>query len=93
MLVLFLNIVPRLAVEASETDIPTPSPIPAASNTLSTSGSAKYIYVESAVILKLGYLTAIYYKWCAYAVATLILPETVDTGLLLFVVSTPSVKL
>ena len=87
-----LKAVPMFALAAAAVDIPVPSPIPAATNTLSTSGSAKYMYVESAVIFRFGYLTAIYYKWCAYAAATLILPETVEIGLLTFVVSTPSVK-
>jgi len=62
MVVLSLNIVPKFAVAASAVDIPIPSPIPAASNTLSTSGSSKYIYSESTVIFRFGYLVAIYYN-------------------------------
>jgi hypothetical protein len=41
IVVLFLNIVPILALAASLIVIPIPSPTPAASNTLSTSGSSK----------------------------------------------------
>jgi hypothetical protein len=41
MVVLFLNIVPILALAASLAVIPIPSPIPAASNTSSTLSSSK----------------------------------------------------